>query len=401
MQNGAARTVSVLLLLLAPLPALLGFAAGRAQRLGGCALFPADSIWNTRVDDLPVAASSSTWVATIGAGTGLHSDFGSGVWPPGSDAPIGIPFDSVPGSQIPVPVRFLYDDESDPGPYPVPPDASIEGGPSSSGDRHVLVLERDSCTLYELFDAWPIDGGAEWSAGSGAVFTLGSHALRPTGWTSADAAGLPILPGLVRYDEVAAGRIEHALRFTAPQTRKAYVWPARHHASDLTGPQYPPMGQRFRLRADYDISGFSPPVRVILQALKEYGMMLADNGSAWYISGVPDERWDNDVLAELGAVEGTSFEAVDVSSLMVDPDSSLAMPPCAAADRLLVSAATITDRRVYRACDEIVFGPGVAVMGPYGEAVLSAGRRVVLADDVALLSDSRLEIVTGHPLVPE
>ena len=382
-----------------------GLAAGSgslaAQQIDGCGLFPADSIWNTRVDTLPMDAGSAAFVATIGADTGLHPDFGSGDWPPGSGAPIGIPFDSVPASQPLVPVTFLYAGESDPGPYPIPPGASIEGGPASDGDRHVLVLERGSCTLYELFDAHPMDGGAWWGAGSGAVFDLDSHTLRPDGWTSADAAGLPILPGLVRWEEVAAGRIEHALRFTAPQTRRAYVWPARHHASDLTGEQYPPMGQRFRLRGDFDLSDFSAPVRVILQALKEYGMMLADNGSAWFISGVPDERWDNDVLAELGAVEGSSFEAVDVSSLMVDADSSLAMAPCEAADRLLVSDATITDRRVYRACDEIVVGPNVAVMGPSGEAVLSAGSRVVLADGVALLPDSRLEIVTGFPLVPE
>jgi hypothetical protein len=372
-----------------------------AQQLDGCGLFATDNIWNTRVDTLPLAVDSATYVATIGAGTGVHPDFGSGDWPPGSGSPIGIPFDSVPPGQLPVPVTFVYADESDAGPYPIPPDASIEGGPASDGDRHVLVLERGSCTLYELYDAHPMDGGAWWGAGSGAVFPLDSYALRPAGWTSADAAGLPILPGLVRYEEVAAGRIEHALRFTAPETRRAYVWPARHFASSLTGAEYPPMGQRFRLRADFDVSGFSPPVQVILRALKEYGMMLADNGSAWFISGVPDERWDNEVLAELRTVEGSSFEAVDVSSLMVDPDSSLAVPPCAAADRLVVNDATITDRQVYRACDEIVFGPNVAVMGPYGEAVLSAGRRVVLIDDVALLPDGRLEIVTGHPLVPE
>ena len=401
MHNGAVRTVLILLPLLAPLPPLLGLATSRAQQLEGCALFPADSIWNTRVDDLPVDSSSSTWVATIGVGTGLHPDFGAGVWPPGSDSPIGIPFDSVPGSQPPVPVSFLYDDESDPGPYPVPPDSPIEGGPSSGGDRHVLVLERDSCTLYELFDAWPIDGGAEWSAGSGAVFSLGSHALRPAGWTSADAAGLPILPGLVRFDEVAAGRIEHALRFTAPQTRKAYVWPARHHASDLTGPQYPPMGQRFRLRADFDLAGFSPAARVILQALKEYGMMLADNGSAWYVSGVPDERWDNDQLAELRSVTGADLEAVDVSPLMVDADSGLARPPCAADDRVAVSDTTIDDRRLFRACDEIVFGPNVGVVGPDGEVLLSAGGLVSFVGEVSFGPDARVEIATGLPLMPE
>ena len=385
--------------------AALGLAAGggrlAAQQIDGCGLFPADSIWNTRVDTLPVDAGSAAYIATIGAGTGLHPDFGSGDWPPGSGAPIGIPFDSVPASQPLVPVTFLYAGESDPGPYPIPPDASIEGGPASDGDRHVLVLERESCTLYELFDAHPMDGGAWWGAGSGAVFDLDSHALRPDGWTSADAAGLPILPGLVRWEEVAAGRIEHALRFTAPQTRRAYVWPARHYASDLTGEQYPPMGQRFRLRGDFDLSGFSAPVRVILQALKEYGMMLADNGSAWFISGVPDERWDNEVLAELRQVEGADFEAVDVSGLMVDPDSGRAMPACAAADWVEVAEDTISERELFRACTEIVVGPNVLVTGPNGELVLSAGASVSLVDGVAMGPDAEMAIVVGYPLLEE
>jgi hypothetical protein len=247
----------------------------------------------------------------------VHADFGSGTWDGG---PIGIPYVDVPGSQPKVAVTFDYDDESDPGPYPIPPGAPIEGGPSSDGDRHVLVLDRDNCILYELYHAFPQPDGS-WDAGSGAIFDLGSHALRPAGWTSADAAGLPILPGLVRYDEVAAGEIRHALRFTAPQTRRAYVWPARHYASSLTGMQYPPMGQRFRLRADFDISGFSDEVQVILQALKRYGMILADNGSPWFISGAPDGGWDDDALHDLHQVHGSDFEAVDVSSLMVDPDS--------------------------------------------------------------------------------
>jgi hypothetical protein len=219
-----------------------------------------------------------------------------------------------------VAVSFDYDGESDPGPYPIPPDAPIEGGPGSDGDRHVLILERDSCTLYELYYAWPQPDGS-WHAGSGAIFDLNSHLLRPAGWTSADAAGLPILPGLIRYEEVAAGEIRHAIRFTVPQTRRAYIWPARHYASPLTGEQYPPMGARFRLKKDFDISGFSPDTQVILQALKTYGMILSDNGAAWFISGAPDERWDNDILHELHQVRGSDFEAVDASSLMVDPNS--------------------------------------------------------------------------------
>lgn len=286
--------------------------------VAGCPVFPSDNVWNTPVDTLPVDANSTAYIATIGVDRHVHADFGSGIWDSG---PIGIPYVDVPGSQPKVAVTFDYADESDPGPYPIPADAPIEGGSNSDGDRHVLVLDRDNCLLYEMFYAFPQADGS-WHAGSGAIFDLNSNTLRPAGWTSADAAGLPILAGLVRYDEVASGEIRHALRFTAPQTRREYIWPARHFASNLTGAQYPPMGQRFRLRADFDISGFSPEVQVILQALKKYGMILADNGSAWFISGVPDERWNNDILRELYQVYGVDFEAVDVSSLMVDPDSA-------------------------------------------------------------------------------
>ncbi len=286
-------------------------------QVDGCSVFPADNIWNTTIDTLPVDPNSAAYVATIGAVENVHPDFGSGLW---NGAPIGIPFTTVAETQAEVDITFDYADESDPGPYPIPPDARIEGGEHSNGDRHVLVLERDNCILYELFSAYP-QGDGSWHAGSGAVFDLKDHALRPAGWTSADAAGLPILPGLMRYDEVASGEIRHALRFTAPQTRRAYIWPARHYASSLTNSIYPPMGQRFRLKADYDISGFSSAVQVILRALKQYGMILADNGSPWFLSGVPDERWDNDILRELRQVTGAAFEAVDESGLMLDPDS--------------------------------------------------------------------------------
>jgi uncharacterized membrane protein YgcG len=290
--------------------------------LEGCSVFPENNIWNTSVADLPLDPQSSTFINTIGPTQGLHPDFGSGTW---NGGPIGIPYNVVDGSYTEVNISFEYTDESDPGPYPIPPNALIEGGSQSAGDRHVLVLDRDSCILYELFSAYPQQNGT-WQTGSGAVYDLNSNALRPAGWTSADAAGLPILPGLVRYDEVAAGEIRHALRFTAPQTRSDYVWPARHEASSLTGAQIPPMGQRFRLKAGFDISRFSAPVRVILQAMKTYGLILADNGSAWYISGAPDSRWDNDMLvSELAQVKGSDFEAVDVSPLMVDPDSGLAI----------------------------------------------------------------------------
>ena len=294
---------------------------------GGCAVFPADNIWNTPVDRLPVHANSANYIATIGANHGLHADFGSGVWPPGSNSPIGIPFVEVSGSQPQVPVDFIWwPDESDPGPYPIPPDAPIEGGPDADGDRHVLILEQDNCILYELYYAFP-QGDGSWEAANGAVYDLKSHDLRPDGWTSADAAGLPILPGLVRYEEVAAGEISHAIRFTAPQTQALHIWPARHHASNLSGANYPPMGLRLRLKADYDISGFSPEIQVLLQAFKTYGLILADNGSPWYISGTPDERWDNEMLHEMDVVSGADFEVVDTSSLMVDPDSGQAASP--------------------------------------------------------------------------
>ena len=294
-------------------------AAAAPPAVGGCAVFPPDSIWNARVDALPVHPQSAAWVATIGAQQPLHPDFGT-VW---NGAPNGIPYVVVPAGTPRVPVAFEYDDESDAGPYPIPPDPPIEGGPASGGDRHVLIVEQGSCRLYELFAAYRNPDGS-WRAGSGAIFDLASHALRPSTWTSADAAGLPILPGLVRYDEVAAGEIAHALRFTAPQTRDAFVWPARHEASSLGGAQYPPMGQRFRLKAGVDLARFPASVRPILQALKAYGMMLADNGSSWYLSGAPDPRWSDDDLHALKQLTGADFEAVDATSLRVDPDSGRA-----------------------------------------------------------------------------
>jgi uncharacterized protein (TIGR03437 family) len=305
-------------------------------QLGGCPVFPADNVWNAPVDTLPVDANSAAYVATVGASVSLHPDFGSGLY---QGAPIGIPYVLVTGQQPKLAVSFSYRDESDAGPYPIPPDAPIEGGPNSTGDRHILMLDRDDCVLYELFAAYPPGGDKGWRAGSGAIFNLRSHALRPDGWTSTDAAGLPVLPGLVRYEEVAAGEIRHAIRLTVPQTRRAYVWPARHYASSLTEAKYPPMGQRFRLRADYDLSGFSRDAQVILQALKKYGMILADNGSAWFISGAPDERWNNERLRELRKVRGSDFEAVDASGLMVDRDSGQVRP--GASNPSVVNAASL------------------------------------------------------------
>ncbi|HWQ04429.1 MAG TPA: hypothetical protein VN452_03655 [Longilinea sp.] len=287
--------------------------------LENCPILPADNIWNAPIDSMPVDPNSAAYIQTIGGNNHFHLDFGSGLWDGG---PIGIPYDVVDANQPKVNVSFDYEDESDPGPYPIPLNPHIEGGPNSSGDRHILILDRSACMLYELYSAYQTE--EVWQAGSGAIYDLNSNGLRPAGWTSADAAGLAILPGLVRYDEVASGKILHAIRFTVPQTRRAYVWPARHFASSLTGQQYPPMGQRFRLRASFDITSFEPQIQVILQAMKTYGIILADNGSPWYISGVPDERWDNDVLHNIDTLKGSDFEAVDVSSLMVDANSGQA-----------------------------------------------------------------------------
>jgi hypothetical protein len=284
---------------------------GANASLNERAVFPADNPWNTPVDGDPVDPNSDALIASIGLDTGLHPDFGAN-W---NGGPFGIPYVVVSGGQAGVPVSFDYADESDPGPYPIPADAPIEGGASSSGDRHILVLDRDHWKLYELFAAYP--QGAGWRAGSGAIFDLNSNAVRPAGWTSADAAGLPIFPGLVRYDEVMERKeINHALRFTVSRTRRAYVYPARHFASSNTSTNLPPMGMRVRLKASFDISGFSPNVQVILKALKKYGMIVADNGSNWYISGAPDPRWDDDEMHQLGQVRGRDFEVVQMGTVV-------------------------------------------------------------------------------------
>lgn len=305
---------SIFALLLFCLPALWA-----QPTIGSCPVLPADNIWNTPIDHLPVATNSQTLVNTIGSSAYMHADFGSGTW---NGGPIGIPFITVPGSQTKYPATFLYQDESDPGPYAVPLTAPIEGGSNSTGDRHAIAIDTDNCILYELYRAFP--QSTSWRGDSGAIYNLSSNILRPSGWTSADAAGLPIMPGLVTYEEVLSGEIRHAIRFTVPQTRRAYVWPARHYASSLTGTQYPPMGQRFRLKASFDISGFPADVQVILKAMKKYGILLADNGSAWFISGKPDSRWNNDNLRRFHEVLGSNFEAVDATVLMIDANSGQA-----------------------------------------------------------------------------
>ena len=267
-----------------------------------CPILPASNVWNRPVSTLPVASDSATLIRSVGLTAGLHPDFGS-------YAGYGIPFNVVTASTPRTKVSFQYASESDRVAYPIPASPRIEAG----SDRHLLLVDRDACRLYELYDAVRTAKG--WHAGSGATWDLRSNALRPAGWTSADAAGLPILPGLVRYDEVAAGAIRHAIRFTAPRTRSSYVYPARHQAGDGSSAALPPMGLRVRLKASVDISGFGRQARVVLQALKTYGMILADNGSPWYITGAPDGHWDDDVLHELGRITGADFEVVDTSSL--------------------------------------------------------------------------------------
>ena len=297
-----------------------GATLGVGAPLNGALPFPADNDWNADISGLPIDPNSDNLIASIGLTRGLFPDFGAGLW---EGAPIGIPYVVVAGNQPRVAVQFTdYGDESDTGPYPIPPNAPIEGGPSSAGDRHVIVIDRDNNRLYETGNSYPQSDGS-WRASGGAVFHLDSNNVRPTArprWTSADAAGLPIFPGLVRYDEASlgAGGIRHALRFTVSQTRRAYVPPATHWASSNTSPNLPPMGMRVRLKAGYAIPpGFSAETQAILTALKTHGMMVADNGSNWFLSGAPDERWNNDRLkSELRQVLGRDFEVVRMDGLV-------------------------------------------------------------------------------------
>lgn len=278
---------------------------------GPVQIFPADNPWNTDISKLKVHAQSAVWLKSIGLDKPLHPDFGT-VW---NGAPNGIPFVVVDGKQPKVPVKFEYADESDPGPYPIPPNAPIEGGPNSDGDRHILVIDATNKKLYETFSTYP--DGKGFKAASGAVFDLTSNTLRPQGWTSADAAGLPVFPGLVRHDEVVElGEIRHALRFTCRKTQRGYIAPATHWASRSNDPSLPPMGLRVRLKAGYDISGFPKEAQVILKALKTYGMLLADNGGDWFISGAPNPKWNDEALRTLKRVKGQDLEAVQTGELV-------------------------------------------------------------------------------------
>src|SRR5881398_1587025 len=276
-----------------------------------CSVFPSNNIWNTDISKLPVHVRSAQWLASMAASTTkLHPDFGG--------PPYGFPYNVVGNAHPTVSVTFQYASESDPGPYPVGADTLIENG----SDRHALIVNRDTCTLYELYDL--SGSGTSWTAGSGAIFPLGSNALRPLGWTSADAAGLPLFPGLVRWDEVQAGAITHAIRFTAQQTDRSFLWPARHQAGAAANPALPPMGARFRLKATYDISHFSAQAQVILRAMQHYGLILADNGSNWFFSGTEDAAWPDSLLSELKTIPAAQFDAIDESSLMLDANSAAA-----------------------------------------------------------------------------
>ena len=276
-----------------------------------CPTFPADNAWHADISRLPVHPRSAQWLSRMSPTRRLHPDFGGATY--------GIPITVVAGTHAKVPVTFEYDDESDPGPYPLGDDTRVEGGQYDSGDRHTVVVDRDTCRLYETWATSRV--GDRWTAGSGAIWDLRSNALRPAGWTSADAAGLPVLPGLLRYDEVVAGSVDHAVRFTTNVTDRSYVWPARHHAGSVSDPSYPPMGARFRLRASYDLSRHSALTRVVLAGFQRHGLVLADNGSPWYFQGATDVRWPDALLDDLKTVPASAFEAVDISSLQVSPDS--------------------------------------------------------------------------------
>jgi hypothetical protein len=303
--------------LVVPLPASAGTPLPGAPN---CAMFPADNVWNTNISQLPVDPQGAEWMASMdSATTNLHPDFG-----PSDDPtnPYGIPFTVVSPTQPLVNLTFQYASESDAGPYPFGPETPIEGGAQSTGDRHAIMVNPTTCTLYELYDAQY--SASRSTAGSGAIWNLNSNALRPAGWTSADAAGLPILPGLVRYDEVTTGSITHAIRMTAESTDTSYVWPARHQAGTSSNPDLPPMGARFRLRASYNISGYSAQAQVVLRAMQQYGLILADNGSNWYFGGTADPAWPSALVKELKQVPASAFEAVDESSLMTSANSGQA-----------------------------------------------------------------------------
>jgi hypothetical protein len=290
-----------------------------------CPAFPADNVWNTPITGLPVDRHSAQWLARMSAGSAyLHPDYG----PSGSPTPYGIPWQVTPAHPHYVRVHFLYAGDSDRGPYPFAADTPIEGGPSATGDRHALMIDPTTCVLYELYDSYYHSRNRS-SAGSGAIWSLYSNALRPASWTSADAAGLPILPGLVNYDEVMSGHVDHAIRFTAQATDTRFIWPARHEAGSVSDSSYPPMGARFRLNASFHLppSACARPCQVVIQAMKTYGLILADNGGNWFFTGTADRRWTYTMVDQLKQIPAREFVAVDESCLIVDRNSGQALQP--------------------------------------------------------------------------
>jgi hypothetical protein len=316
--------VITLLLGVAMLPlsgaAATGATAAKALPGTSCSVFPADNYWHADVSKLPVDKHSAQWLSHMSPGSNLHPDFGPsfGAQP----VPYGIPYTVVGHSHPRVRVHFTYASESDDVGYPLGSDSLIEGGSNASGDRHVLIVDRGTCRLYELYDVHHANG--RWTAGSGATWSLTSDKLRPAGWTSADAAGLSILAGLLRLDEVKAGHVDHAIRFTTDVTDRSYIWPARHEAGSVSDSSYPPMGARFRLKASFPISSYRADTRVVLRAMKKYGLVLADNGSPWYFQGTSEKGWPNAMLDELKTIPARAFEAVDTSSIEKSPDSGAA-----------------------------------------------------------------------------
>lgn len=286
-----------------------------------CPLFPPDNFWNARIDGLPADVRSDSWMSHMHSSINLHPDFGPSYG--AQTVPYGIPITVVAGASR-VPVTFEYADESDQVEYPLSSSTRIEGGPRSEGDRHAIVVDSETCTLFETWDTRK--GSQGWTAGSGATWDLRRNVLRPRGWTSADAAGLPILPGLLRWDEVAAGHVDHAIRFTTNVTRRAFIWPARHQAGSTNDAAFPPMGARFRLRAGYATVGLSKEAVTVITALKQYGLVLADNGSPWYFQGTSDEGWPTSLIEELKTIPASEFEAVDTSSMRVRANSAATRP---------------------------------------------------------------------------
>jgi hypothetical protein len=302
-----------------PTPGVAGAVSGTA-----CPTFPDNTWWHADISRLPVHARSGQWMARMSPTRNLHPDFGNSYGE--QPAPYGIPITVVDGSHAKVRVRFDYASQSDSVRYPLGSDIKVEGGQWQTGDRHTIVVDRDTCRLYETWATRPVAG--RWYAGSGAKWRLTSHLLRPDTWTSADAAGLPILPGLLTYEEVAARTIDHAIRFTTDVTDRSYLWPARHQAGSVSDPRYPPMGARFRLKRSYAIArGLRGDTKAVLRAIKTYGLVLADNGSPWYFQGTADRRWRDALLNELKQIPASAFEAVDTSSLMISPDSMKVRPP--------------------------------------------------------------------------